>query len=145
MKNEERKHARRYDTPYRCNAVTSTVYSGPAADRAKKHKEAMDHEKDYYPEKSKYHIYIGDIHGHSRLSDGYPDVDTYYKDIRDREKLDFCALTDHDHGGVGAAELYGEKWEIEKVKAKEYNDPGKFTTILGYERDSYPWYNNMVI
>ena len=92
MKNEERKHARRYDTPYRCNAVTSTLYSGPAADRAKKHKEAMDHEKDYYPEKSKYHIYIGDIHGHSRLSDGYPDVDNYYKDIRDREKLDFITL-----------------------------------------------------
>lgn len=145
MKNKERKLARRYDTPNRCYAVTSTVYSGPAEDRAKKYKEAMDHEKDFYPEKSKYNIYIGDIHGHSQLSDGFPDADTYYKDIRDNEKLDFCSLTDHDHGGVGADELFGEKWEIEKAKAREYNNPGKFTTILGYERDSYPWYNNMVI
>ena len=81
MKNKERKLARRYDTPNRCNAVTSTVYSGPAENRGEKYKEAMDHEKDFYPPESKYHIYIGDIHGHSCLSDGYPDPDTYYKEI----------------------------------------------------------------
>ena len=28
---------------------------------------------------------------------------------------------------------------------KEYYQPGKFTTILAYERDSYPWYNNLVV
>lgn len=145
MINEERKSARRYDTPNRCHAVTSSVYSGPAENRGQKYREAMDHEKDFYPGKSRYNVYIGDIHGHSRLSDGYPDPDTYYRELRDIEGLDFGALTDHDHGGVGAAELYGEKWEIEKAKAREYNEPGKFTAILGYERDSYPWYNNMVI
>lgn len=145
MINEERKIARRYDTPNRSSAVTNTVYSGVAHDRAAKYKEAMDHEKDFYPPKSEYNIYIGDIHGHSRMSDGAPDMDTYYKSIRDTDKLDFGALTDHDHGGVGAPELFGEKWEAIKAKAKEYNDPGKFTAILGYERDSYPWYNNMII
>lgn len=145
MTNKERKLATRYDTPNRSQVVTSAVYSGPAPDRKKRYKEAMDLERNFYPQKSKYNIYIGDIHGHSNLSDGYPTADTYYKDIRDNDKLDFGALTDHDHGGVGAPELFGEKWEILKAKAKEYNDPGKFTTILGYERDSYPWYNNMVI
>lgn len=145
MINRERKLARRYDTPNRSHSVTSDVYSGFAPDRKKKYKEAMDHEKEFYPSKSEYNIYIGDIHGHSKISDGFPDVDTYYKDIRDNEKLDFGALTDHDHGGVGAPELFGEKWEITKAKAKEYNNPGKFTAILGYERDSYPWYNNLVI
>ena len=38
--------------------------------RIQKYSEAMDHEKDFYPEKSQYNIYIGDIHGHSRLSMG---------------------------------------------------------------------------
>ena len=70
MINKERKLAKGYDTPNRCSAVTSTVYSGPADDRRQKYREAMDHEKDFYPEKSQYNIYIGDIHGHSRLSTG---------------------------------------------------------------------------
>lgn len=30
-------------------------------------------------------------------------------------------------------------------KVKEYNEEGKFTTILAYERDSYPFFNNMVL
>ena len=74
MINKERKLAKGYDTPNRCSAVTSTVYSGPADDRRQKYREAMDHEKDFYPEKSQYNIYIGDIHCHSRISDGYPDI-----------------------------------------------------------------------
>ena len=107
MKNQERKQARRYDTPYRCRELTAGVYSGYAGDRQKRIEETFAHEKEFYPEKSRYHIYFGDIHGHSSLSDGSPDIDAYYKDIRDREKLDFCALTDHDHGGVGRSELSG--------------------------------------
>ena len=47
MINKERRLAKRFDTPNRCHAVTSTVYSGPAEDRAKKYKEAMDM-KSYY-------------------------------------------------------------------------------------------------
>ena len=145
MKNQERKEARRYDTPYRCRELTAGVYSGYAEDKKKRAEETFAQEKKFYPEKSGYHIYFGDIHGHSSLSDGSPDIDAYYQDIRDREKLDFCALTDHDHGGVGSSELFGEKWELTKRKAAEYYEPGRFTTILGYERDSYPWYNNLVV
>ena len=41
--------------------------------------------------------------------------------------------------------LWDGKWDIIREKTAEYNEPGKFTTILAYERDSYPWYNNLVV
>ena len=145
MKNKERKIARRFDTPNRCRAFTTRVYSGPSDEREKLVKETFATEKDFYPEKSKYNIYFGELHGHSNISDGTPDIDAYFQNIRDNAGLDFAALTDHDHGGIGKSELFGEKWELIKKKVKEYDNPGKFTVILAYERDSYPWYNNMVV
>lgn len=145
MTHKDKKQARRYDTPYRSRSFTDKVYSGVAEDAETLKKEVFDTPKQFYPEKSEYNIYFGDLHGHSCLSDGEPTPDAYYKNIRDNVKFDFGALTDHDHGGVGKAELYGEKWEEVKTLAKKYYEPGKFTTILGYERDSYPWYNNIVV
>ena len=89
---------------------------------------------------------MGELHGHSNLSDGTIDIDTYFKTARDKAQLDFCALTDHDHGGVGKPELWDAgKWELIQDKVAEYHQPEKFVTILGYERDSYPWYNNLVL
>ncbi len=99
----------------------------------------------YYPSPNEYNIYFGELHGHTNLSDGSVDIDSYFTSLRDKVKLDFTALTDHDHGGVGSAELFGEKWETIKSTVKKYNEPGKFTTILAYERDSCPWYTNMII
>ncbi len=145
MKNPERKTARRYDTPNRCEGFTKRVYSGTADDRSALYNEIFAQEKSFYPEKSQYNIYFGELHGHTRLSDGAPSVDEYFTHLRDVANLDFGALTDHDHGGVGKPELFGELWEYIRSKVKEYNDPGKFTTILAYERDSYPWYNNMIV
>lgn len=145
MKNSERKLARRYDTPYRCHGLTEGVYGGYAENKEKMMEHTLSKEKEFYPEKTKYKFYFGDIHGHTALSDGRGSIDDYFKDIRDNDKFDFAALTDHDHGGIGNEELFAEKWEITKQKVKEYNEPGKFTTILGYEKDSYPWYNNLVI
>ena len=145
MKNNERKIARSFDSPNRSRNFTDRVYIGVAVDTEALYKETFDTEKEFYPEKSKYNIYFGEMHGHSNMSDGYPSVDDYFINIRDCAKLDFAALTDHDHGGLGKAELFGDKWNIIREKVKEYNVPGKFTTILGYERDSYPWYNNMIV
>jgi hypothetical protein len=88
------------------------------------------------------------MHGHTNLSDGSVDIDTYFKNIRDLAKLDFAVLTDHDHGGVGKPELWvgsPSKWDLIKQKAHEYCEEGKFSTLLGYERDSYPFYNNLVL
>ncbi|MBR2621659.1 MAG: hypothetical protein IKC97_04720, partial [Clostridia bacterium] len=62
--------------------------------------------------------------------------------------LDFAVLTDHDHGGVGKPDLWEgspSKWDLIKQKAAQYCQPGKFSTLLGYERDSYPFYNNLVL
>ncbi len=145
MKNPERKTARRYDTPNRCEGFTKRVYSGAADDRNTLYEEIFAQEKSFYPQKSEYNIYFGELHGHTCLSDGTPTVDEYFTHLRDVAKLDFGALTDHDHGGVGKPELFGGLWEYIRSKVKEYNTPGKFTTILAYERDSYPWYNNMIV
>lgn len=35
------------------------------------------------------------MHGHTNLSDGAPDIDTYFTNIRDLARLDFAVLTDH--------------------------------------------------
>ncbi|MBE6571954.1 MAG: DUF3604 domain-containing protein [Ruminococcaceae bacterium] len=145
MKNPERKIAKRYDTPNRCEGFTKRVYSGSRDDRRALYDEIFAQERSFYPPKSEYNIYFGELHGHTCLSDGVPTVDEYFTHLRDVAKLDFGALTDHDHGGVGKPELFGELWEYIRSKAKEYNHPGKFTTILAYERDSYPWYNNMIV
>ena len=145
MKNPERKLARRYDTPNRCEAFTKLVYSGEAQDIKAMKNLVFSKEKDFYPPKNEYNIYFGELHGHTRLSDGAPSVDEYFTHVRDVAKLDFCALTDHDHGGVGKKELFGEIWELIREKVKQYNEPYKFSTILAYERDSYPWYNNMIV
>lgn len=145
MKNTERKSARRYDTPGRCRSFTDKVYSGECEDKQELRKSVYATEKEFYPPKSEYNIYFGELHGHTCLSDGMPGADEYFLNIRDNAKLDFAALSDHDHGGIGKAEIFGEKWEIIKGKVKEYYEPHKFTTLLAYERDSYPWYNNMVV
>ena len=141
----ENYNPRRYDTPNRSREFTDRVYSGVSDRPEELRNETYGIEKTFYPAKSEYNIYFGELHGHSCLSDGAPTADEYYINIRDNAGLDFGALTDHDHGGIGNAELFGEKWEYIKTKAKEYYQPGKFTTLLAYERDSYPWYNNLVV
>ncbi len=42
-----------------------------------------------------YRIYWGDIHGHTRLSDGLGTLEEYYIYGRDMADLDFCATADH--------------------------------------------------
>lgn len=145
MIHPDKKLARRFDLPGRSRAYTELVYSGDSGTREEIREKLMADQKVRMPGAPEYNVYFGDIHGHSNLSDGRPDVDEYFIGLRDRAKLDFGALTDHDHGGVGSKELWDGKWELIKQKVKEYNEPGKFTTILAYERDSYPWYNNMVV
>jgi len=75
-------------------------------------------------------IFWGEIHGHSMFSDGLEDPDFYYEYARDVEKLDFCALTDHDTW------LDKAKWEIIKYVTSKYYEPGRFVTLLGFEWSS---------
>ena len=145
MIHSDKKSARRFDLPRRSRAYTELVYSGDSGTKEEILGKIRADQESRMPEAPHYNVYFGELHGHSNLSDGKPDIDTYYKGLKYQAKLDFGALSDHDHGGVGAKELWEGNWELIKAKAKEYNEPGKFTTILAYERDSYPWYNNMVI
>lgn len=145
MEHKERKLARRIDTPGRARCFTDPVYERKGESAKEVWDRIINEQKKFYPKPSEYNIYFGDIHGHSNFSDGFPTIDEYYTHIKDVAKLDFGALADHDHGGVGKDPLWNGKWDIIRKKAAEYNEPGKFTTILAYERDSYPWYNNLVV
>lgn len=142
MTHPERKQAKRFDMPGRSAAFTDIVYSGTDGSWDK----IRGDQSVRLPEPPQYQVYFGELHGHTNLSDGGPSIDDYFTGLRDKAELDFGALSDHDHGGVGKPELWDAgKWELTKQKVREYYEPGKFTTILAYERDSYPFYNNLVI
>ena len=142
MKHPERKLAKRFDMPGRAAAFTDLVYSGERGSW----NEIRADQASRLPGKPEYNVYFGELHGHSNLSDGGPNIDDYFIRLRNLAGLDFGALSDHDHGGVGKPELWNDgKWELIQEKVRAYYAPGTFTTILAYERDSYPWYNNLVV
>ena len=144
MKHPDKYLAKRYDTANRSAAFTDAVYCKADATGA----DLQAAWRSYDPPAPELIPLVGEMHGHTNLSDGRPDIDTYFRNIRDLAGLDFAVLTDHDHGGVGKPDLWEgspSKWDLIKQKAAEYCQPGKFSTLLGYERDSYPFYNNLVL
>lgn len=144
MNHPDKYLAKRYDTPNRSRAFTDAVYckaDATGADLNAAWRSLDPPEPELIP-------LVGEMHGHTNLSDGRPDIDTYFRNIRDLARLDFAVLTDHDHGGVGRPALWEgcpSKWDLIRAKAREYCEPYKFSTLLGYERDSYPFYNNLVL
>ncbi len=144
---DEKITARRYDTPYRDRGLTDHVYEGelPPEGRAAFARQVLDSPRRFFPAPPEYSIWYGELHGHSDLSDGRPSPDEYYIHLRDVAGLDFGVLTDHTHGGLGKETLLGEKFEQLRVAAIKYNDPGRFSTLLGYEIEGYPYYNNLVL
>lgn len=76
-------------------------------------------------------LYFGDIHGHSRLSDGTGTPGDYYRFARDVSRLDIAALTDHvDYGLIP---IEDKIWEHIKKTANEMYVPGEFVTFVGFE------------
>lgn len=79
-------------------------------------------------------ILFGDLHVHTNIS---PDAKIAFQTVmgpdeacayaRDVANLDFAAVTDHDIG-IGATE-----WAQTRATVDGYNDPGHFTTFIGYE------------
>lgn len=149
MNNPEKYKAKRFDTADRCKEFTDTVYLERKGSRGELWQKIKDIRRSFDPPAPEYKPFVGEMHGHTVLSDGHVDIDTYFKNLRDVAKLDFAALSDHDHGGVGTPALWEggkeSKWELIKSKVREYREDGKFTTILAYERDSYPFFNNLVL
>lgn len=148
MNNPNKYLAKRYDTPNRSKLFTDTVYSGESGEYSALWDIMNSAQRSLDPPPPELIPLAGEMHGHSDLSDGKVDIDTYFSNIRDVARLDFAVLTDHDHGGVGKPELWvgsPSKWDITKKKAVEHRVKGRFSTLLGYERDSYPFYNNLVL
>ena len=148
MNHPDKKKAKRFDMAGRCAASTDIVYREEAEPEAPLQRAIRVAQRSFDPPAPTLHPFVGEMHGHTNLSDGDPDIDTYFRNIRDIARLDFAALSDHDHGGVGHPTLWAgspSKWDLIREKVKEYCEPGKFSTLLAYERDSYPFYNNMVI
>jgi hypothetical protein len=76
-------------------------------------------------------LYFGDIHGHSRISDGTGTPEDFYRYARVVSGLDITALTDHaDHGTIP---VKGRVWERIKKATNDAYRPGEFVTFLGFE------------
>jgi len=79
---------------------------------------------------NKENLYWGDIHAHTKYSDGMGTPKEAISFARDIARLDFAALTDHDDIGPYLSD--GEWKDTKKVIAR-FNVPNKFVTFLGYE------------
>lgn len=90
-----------------------------------------------------YRVYFGDIHGHNVLCDGRGTIDEYYQWARDVRRLDFAALTPHVEG----AKRYDVEdfWGIVQRKVKEYYEPHKFVTLLGFEWGSWTLFGDKCV
>ncbi len=76
-----------------------------------------------------YRLYWGVIHGHTSHSDGIGSPEEYFERMRDENRLDFGALADHDH----LWETTDEMWRRSQEVTAQFNEPGRFVTLLGYE------------
>jgi hypothetical protein len=92
------------------------------------------------PAQAQFHIYWGDMHGHTAHSDGKGSLDDYFTHARDVAKLDFVVVSDHDFGNAAPWKLTQETWTLTQDKVDQYTKEGKFIAIAGYEWTSQPKY-----
>jgi len=71
----------------------------------------------------------GMIHGHTEMSDGTGTLECYFRQLRDEAGLDFGAPGDHDH----LWETSERMWAVTCRKVRQWHQPGRFVTFLGYE------------
>jgi hypothetical protein len=87
-----------------------------------------------------YRVVWGDVHGHTALSDGKGTLDDYFTYARDRAKLDFVIVTDHDFGSGPPWRMPTNDWQLTQNKANESTVNGRFVAIAGYEWTSQSKY-----
>lgn len=78
-----------------------------------------------------------DLHGHSCFSDGTGTPEDFYDYARNVAGLDVAVLTDHDHWGLRKVDQSPELWKRIQTAAARANEPGRFTTLLGFEWTSW--------
>ena len=82
-------------------------------------------------------ILVGDLHGHSNLSDGTGRPEDFFTYARTHAGLDFAVLTDHDHWGVRFLDQHADMWDRIQRAVERANKPGRFTALLGFEWTSW--------
>jgi hypothetical protein len=91
-----------------------------------------------------WRLYWGDIHLHSRLSDGTGSVAKGMRYGREVMDLDVVSYTDHDTMGffippsLQRRRMVNSYFERLKDVAAAYNDPGEFVTLMAYEWTKQP-------
>lgn len=93
-----------------------------------------------HPAHAQYHIYWGDMHGHTNISDGKGSLDDYFTYARDVAKLDFVVVSDHDFGNAAPWKMPKQMWTLTQDKADQYTVKGRFVAIAGYEWTSQAKY-----
>lgn len=142
--NSQTKKAKKIDVYNRLQQVTKVVYKNEGEETAIERKLVEDAFSVKMPDSDdNYKVFFGDLHNHTYFSDGCVDIECFFAEMSKR--VDFCALTDHDHGGLWNDTLYTDKWNRLRDIVASKSIPGVFTPILAYERDSYPWYDNMIV
>ena len=87
-----------------------------------------------------YHLYFGDVHGHTEISDGKGSVRDYFTYARQVSALDFVVVTDHDFGNAAPWRMSRETWNDAQAVAEEHTEDGRFIAIAGYEWTPQPKY-----
>ena len=77
-----------------------------------------------------YNVYYGQLHSHTKISDGKGTPLEAYEYARDVAKLDFFSIADHDYW---PNDMTDTDWETIKEAANICNDPGDYTTFWGFE------------
>ncbi len=78
-------------------------------------------------------LFWGDLHGHTKYSDGYGEADQFFNFARYKAMLDFVAITDHDveldAPDFTVAEMYREV----RAAISKYDDPKDFLALWAWE------------
>ena len=78
-------------------------------------------------ERPELRLLWGDFHGQTKQTVGTGSLDEYFGFVRDVAGMDFGAWQGNDF------QVTRELWNQVKETVKEFNDPGRFVTFLGYE------------
>lgn len=86
-----------------------------------------------------YHVYYGNLHNHSSISDGSGSCNDAYNYAKNVSHQDFFSLADH------CISVSSSEWTLMKNTADAYNEDGVFTTFWGFEWSSNSLYGHITV